>query len=466
MTKYSRIRTRFMLVQIALDSVVAYASVYISSLLGVKAPAVLLLTFAVLSAISIPLLFGFTGLYRTRRLIKRSRDLFAVIKTISIYIIIIFLLDSLFFRVLPSRIALSVFAGVSIVLITSTRWILEWIRRALRTKGADVSNALIIGTNETAKHIAFSIHEKIRRGYNVVGFLSLEKNPPSSINEHKCFGNIDELENVIQQQHIDEVIVCEPSWEAAKLVEMIALLREKGFKVWIVSALFDSVLEQTPLVFDRLDGLPIIDFNATKHSAPTRAVKRIIDILGALIAIILGSALWLAIAAAIYIEDRGKIIFHHTRIKKDAAPFKFYKFRSMVINAEAQKQELAKNNERSGQAFKIKNDPRITKTGAFIRKYSLDEFPQLLNVLKGDMSLIGPRPATPDEVKEYETWHRIRLDGVAGCSGLWQVSGRADLSFNDMVLLDILYLCNQSVFLDCELILRTFSTIVMAKGAY
>jgi exopolysaccharide biosynthesis polyprenyl glycosylphosphotransferase len=195
--------------------------------------------------------------------------------------------------------------------------------------------------------------------------------------------------------------------------------------------------------------------------------KRLFDIVGAGLGLVLLSPLFLIIALLMKIEEpKGPIIFKQTRVGKDGKEFNMYKFRSMVVNAEAMLDSLIYLNETTGAMFKMKNDPRITKLGRFIRKTSIDELPQLWNVLRGDMSLVGPRPPLPREVKEYTTYDFQRLFVIPGCTGLWQISGRSNLGFHEMVELDMEYIRKRSTLFDLSIILKTFKVFFDGKDAY
>ncbi|RZT21371.1 exopolysaccharide biosynthesis polyprenyl glycosylphosphotransferase [Fictibacillus sp. BK138] len=196
-------------------------------------------------------------------------------------------------------------------------------------------------------------------------------------------------------------------------------------------------------------------------------LKRGVDIVGALIGIILLSLVFLATAILIKKEDsKGPILFKQIRVGKDGKKFYMYKFRSMVSDAEERLAELLQYNEIEGAMFKMKEDPRITKIGKFIRKTSIDELPQLWNVLRGDMSLVGPRPPLPREVREYTKYHKQRLIVTPGCTGLWQVSGRNNLGFDQMVELDLYYISNRSIMYDIKIIIKTITSIIKSNGAF
>ncbi|MGP6148693.1 sugar transferase [Priestia flexa] len=195
--------------------------------------------------------------------------------------------------------------------------------------------------------------------------------------------------------------------------------------------------------------------------------KRAIDIIGALLGLIVLSVVFLVVAIAIKLEDpKGPVFFGQTRVGKNEKEFKMYKFRSMITDAESRLQDLLKHNETTGAMFKMKNDPRVTKIGRFIRKTSIDELPQLWNVLKGDMSLVGPRPPLIREVMEYTEYDKQRLLVLPGCTGLWQVSGRSNIGFEEMIELDLLYVQTRSILIDIKIILKTIILLFGSNDAY
>jgi exopolysaccharide biosynthesis polyprenyl glycosylphosphotransferase len=195
--------------------------------------------------------------------------------------------------------------------------------------------------------------------------------------------------------------------------------------------------------------------------------KRTMDIIGAIVGLILTSIIFLVVAIAIKLEDpKGTVFFSQTRVGKNGKEFKMYKFRSMVSDAEERLKDLLKYNETTGAMFKMKNDPRVTKVGRFIRKTSIDELPQLWNVLKGDMSLVGPRPPLPREVEQYTEYDKQRLLVTPGCTGLWQISGRSNVGFKEMVELDLQYIRNRSILLDIKIIFKTVLVLFGSKDAF
>ncbi|ARQ92328.1 sugar transferase [Levilactobacillus brevis] len=211
----------------------------------------------------------------------------------------------------------------------------------------------------------------------------------------------------------------------------------------------------------------VIDLGHERHRYMYRVVKRVFDFVASLLGLILLSPVFLIVAIAIKLEDpKGPVFYSQTRLGKQQQPFKMYKFRSMIVNADKLLKKLADQNEVDGAMFKIKRDPRVTNVGRFIRKHSLDELPQLMNVLLGQMSLVGPRPPLPREVAEYTEYDRQRLLVKPGCTGLWQVTIRNEASFKEMVRLDLLYIRNRGVWFDVKVLVKTIGILLKPNGAY
>ncbi|MBC7659382.1 MAG: sugar transferase [Chitinophagaceae bacterium] len=204
----------------------------------------------------------------------------------------------------------------------------------------------------------------------------------------------------------------------------------------------------------------------SQASSVQRLAKRLLDITGALIGLILLSPVFVALGLLIRLDSNGPVFYSQTRVGRNGRLFKFYKFRSMVIDADALKAQLMSQNEVDGPAFKMKADPRVTRLGLFIRKSSFDELPQLWNVIKGDMSLVGPRPAIPEEVSQWEAWQFQRLSVEQGCTCIWQVSGRSDTNFQQWMRMDLEYVRTWSIALDIALIVRTILVMLTGRGAY
>jgi exopolysaccharide biosynthesis polyprenyl glycosylphosphotransferase len=217
---------------------------------------------------------------------------------------------------------------------------------------------------------------------------------------------------------------------------------------------------------DDVGGIPLIGVRETNIGTWNSLVKRFMDIIGGLIGIVVGAPLMLVIAILIRIDSPGPVIFKQKRIGRGGRAFVVYKFRTMRVGAEEEQQKLSSLNEADGPLFKIRNDPRHTRIGRWLRRISLDELPQLLNVLRGERSLVGPRPPMASEVQHYQDWHKQRLQVSPGLTGLWQVSGRSELPFDEQCMLDIYYIENWSPWLDLWIMVKTIPTVLLARGAY
>jgi len=277
-------------------------------------------------------------------------------------------------------------------------------------------------------------------------------------------GAFRELEHLLTEQVIDEGHVCLPVRSSYELIQSIAhLCVGVGVPVRLVADLFPLRLA-TSRAF-RMGQIPMLSLSTVPESAGQLAIKRLLDIAVSLSLLMGLSPFFLLIAVLIKLETRGPVFFLQERVGVNQRRFKIYKFRSMVADAEDQRKRLDALNEADGPVFKIRNDPRITRVGRFIRKYSIDELPQLINVLNGEMSLVGPRPPIPAEVEQYTWDQRRRLSVKPGMTGLWQVSGRSDLSFKEWVELDLQYIDSWSIWEDFMILLKTFRVVIEGRGA-
>jgi exopolysaccharide biosynthesis polyprenyl glycosylphosphotransferase len=277
-------------------------------------------------------------------------------------------------------------------------------------------------------------------------------------------GGTDKLGEVVAARGIDEVIIALPPRDHDRIVEMIDLCRQYDVEFKVVPDLYTMALDNVNI--HEVAGMPLIGLKPPQISGWNFFVKRTMDV--ALSAFVLGAFSWLfmLIAVAIKIDSRGPVLFKQERVGRGGRRFTCYKFRTMVNDAEAQRAGLEASNRQGSLLFKLKDDPRRTRVGRILRRSSLDEVPQFINVLTGSMSVVGPRPAIPPEVAEYEDWHFDRLLVLPGLTGLWQVNGRSNLSFDEMVRLDLYYAENWSPWLDIKTMLRTVPAIVTARGAY
>ncbi|HKZ69099.1 MAG TPA: sugar transferase [Anaerolineales bacterium] len=302
-------------------------------------------------------------------------------------------------------------------------------------------------------------------GYFVVGFVDDDPVRGSTdLGRFHALGGLDGVESIIKKEKVDEIIITIPWMYHRRIAALVAVCERRAVRPRVVPELFQFSLSRVDV--DDLGGIPLI--GVKEHTLPTtaRLVKRTMDVVFAALALAVLWPVFLIVAMAIKLESRGPALFAQSRVGQNGKLFKAYKFRSMYQDAEEQLTNLSERNEASGPLFKIKDDPRRTRVGRLLRRTSLDEFPQLINVLKGEMSWVGPRPALPQEVEQYEPWQRQRLDVSQGITGLPQVSGRSDLTFDEMCLLDIYYIENWSLSLDLTILLRTIPQVLLGRGAY
>jgi len=416
--------------------------------------------------VSLFVAFKYVDVYRQRRFLTGNREAGRITQAIFAFTLV----NAVLAYLLPTKLLFSrLTLGLSFVsctgLVLLGRHLVTRLRTALRREGFDTTVALIVGTGPVGRLLAQEIHQTPLHGYRLLGFLEEgEEAEKGWLDGVRVFGGRDRLQRVCRRLRVEEVFVCRPEWEAERIMDLFTRLRPFGVRIRLASNLFNVVIERVGVPVDAIGETPILDFGAGGMHGWRRVVKRGIDVVVAAALLLLLSPIWIAIALAILLEDGRPVLHRQTRLGEGGAPFTCYKFRSMIRDAETRREELEAANEMAGPVFKIRDDPRITKVGRLLRTYSLDEAPQLWNVLRGDMSLVGPRPPLPREVSAYDAWHKKRLQGPMGLSGLWQVSGRNELDFEDMVLLDIYYLRNQSLFLDYRILVRTLFTVLLGQG--
>jgi exopolysaccharide biosynthesis polyprenyl glycosylphosphotransferase len=260
------------------------------------------------------------------------------------------------------------------------------------------------------------------------------------------------------------VITTLPWMHQRKILRIVRQCERHRVQVYIVPDLLQTTINRVSI--EKLGEVPMIGMREEAIGRGWRVVKRIVDVVGSLVAMILGAPLAILVAILIKLDSPGPVVFSQTRCGEREELFVFFKFRTMCVGAEAEKQELITQSNGDKRLFKLKHDPRITRVGRFLRKFRIDEYPQFFNVLRGDMSIVGPRPPVPSEVEHYLEWHRRKLDVPVGITGLSQVSGGSDLSFDEWALLDIWYAENWTFLLDLKILLRTIGVILLGKGGY
>ena len=320
---------------------------------------------------------------------------------------------------------------------------------------------MVVGSGASAQHLGQALEQSADYGVRLMGFLDDE---PGQVELSQAYQQypLSQLPELLRQQVIDEIIFAVDSGRLAGMEEVFLLCDEEGVRTRVVVDFFPHVNSQVYL--DRLGNTPLLTFSAAPHDEIRLLLKRVTDILLAAAALVLLLPFMLLIALLIPLTSPGPAIFRQERCGLNGRRFVFYKFRSMCDNAEELKASVAHLNQRS-TAFKIPNDPRLTRLGWFLRKFSIDEWPQLWNVLKGDMSLVGPRPAVPEEVEMYQRWQRRRLRMRPGLTCLWAVAGRDALDFETWMKMDMQYIDTWSLALDWKIILRTIPRVLTGRGA-
>jgi exopolysaccharide biosynthesis polyprenyl glycosylphosphotransferase len=302
-------------------------------------------------------------------------------------------------------------------------------------------------------------------GFQIFGFLDDNPNKgETDIGRFKALGSTENLAAILEDEAIDEVIITLPWQYHRKIVSLMAQCERKDVRARVVPDLFQMTLNRMQI--EDVAGVPMIGIRETGIGGLNQLIKRSIDVIFSATALVIGAPLMGLIALMIKMESPGPVLFRQERVGKNGLLFELYKFRSMVDGAEQRQAELEALNEADGPLFKIKADPRLTRLGKWLRRLSLDELPQFYNVLRGDMSLIGPRPPIPAEVEQYQEWHKRRLEVSPGITGLWQVSGRSELTFDEMALLDIYYIENWSLGLDTKILWQTVPRVLFGSGAY
>lgn len=410
-------------------------------------------------------IFWTEGLYNFRRKHSAFTDAYIILRGVVTGVAALYILSLLHRAVLLSRL-IPAYAGATIgTLLTASRVVEKTIEGQLRRRGYGVQRVLIVGAGETGRTIMRNIVAQPELGYQVVGFVDDKPERGNrDLGRFKGLGSTDQIPEIIKNHSVDMVIITLPWLYHRKILGIMSQCERLRVGVKIVPDLFQMSLSQVDI--DDLGGIPLIGTKTVSIKGWNLALKRAIDVVFSSLFLVLLSPLMLLIAMLIKLDSPGPAIFKQTRIGRGGRPFTVYKFRSMHVGAELEREAVASLNEASGPLFKIRDDPRRTLLGKFLRRSSLDELPQLFNVLKGEMSLVGPRPALPCEVEQYQEWHKKRLETWPGMTGLWQVSGRSNLSFEDMVLLDIYYVENWSLWLDLKIALRTIPAILLGIGAY
>lgn len=357
------------------------------------------------------------------------------------------------------------FFATGIPLLLLGRYLIRRLVHASRRAGRLQFPVLIAGDLDHIEDVAAVLIRERWLGYEVVGALTTDVSAASTPSGIPILGAPEDAVTMLAESGSTALIVTDGAFRRGRdFNELARELEDVNATTIIVPSLTDisaSRMDVRPVA-----GIPLVHIEQPRAAAAVRWMKRLFDLVGSSVLIVVGIPIFAVTALVIKAEDRGPVFFKQQRAGLHGKPFACLKFRSMVVDAERRLPALRESNEAAGVLFKLAHDPRITRTGRFIRRYSIDELPQLFNVWLGDMSLVGPRPALTAEVQQYASHVRRRLDVRPGMTGLWQVSGRSDLSWDDTVRLDLYYVDNWSMLQDLAILARTFGAVVRSRGAY
>ena len=333
------------------------------------------------------------------------------------------------------------------------------LAREIARRRAPAERCLLVGSSDATHHVIRGLRETRRVKADVIGRMPLDG---SERPHHRVMAD---LEQAIVAGDVHRVILAPEHTDSDEFLDMISLVKSLGVRVSVLPRIFEVV--GTAVEFDTLNGVTVLGIRRFGLVRSSRAVKRAMDIVGSLLALLALAPVIIAVAIAVAVTSRGPVLFRQTRVGRDGRRFTMLKFRTMVSDAEQRKHEIESLNEMGGPVFKVTNDPRVTPFGRWLRKYSVDELPQLINVLRGEMSLVGPRPLPVDEVSRFDDLaHRRRLSVRPGLTCLWQVSGRNEVrDFKEWVRLDLEYIDNWSLWLDVKILWRTIPAVLAGTGA-
>lgn len=406
------------------------------------------------------------GLYRRRLGLEWLGEIFAIARAATVgmaaAIIVTYLFDKLIDQ--HSRGVLALTWGLIIVFCGLGRGLTRLILIQLHRRGWNVRRVVVAGSTTMSKMVIQNLTNRRDQGYQLVGFLHENGSAPEGFGRFRSLGSVANAADVIDRYEVDEVVIALAATSHGDILAIRDHCVRHNVALKIVPDLFEMSLSRVRM--DDIAGIPLIDVVESPLQGLNFLLKRFLDVLFALLALIVLSPLFILVALAIRLDSAGPVIIAQERVGHDGRSFPFFKFRSMHQDAEKQHSKMQQQYGSDDRIFKHKHDPRRTRIGRIIRRLSIDELPQLFNVLRGEMSLVGPRPALPGEVTRYESWHHKRFDTVPGMTGLWQVSGRSDLNFDEMVLMDIYYIDNWSLTLDLKILLRTPAAVLTMRGAY
>ena len=358
---------------------------------------------------------------------------------------------------------IALFAGIDLLALAVLRGGIKLFLKVKYRNGNHLSNILIVGTGSLAREFIQKAKENIDWRFRILGLLDWEESKKGElVSGTQVIGTLKDLPRIIKNSHLDYIVYAVPRRFLNLIEESLNICEKMGVSTCILADYFPNGLCKQKVL--TLEEKPLILFSSGPKKDEFIIAKEILDRALSFLMVILLSPIFLLSALLVKISSKGPVLFKQVRVGLNGKKFILYKFRTMVENAEELKPGLLNKNEMDGPVFKIKEDPRVTRLGGFLRKTSLDELPQLFNILKGDMSLVGPRPPLPSEVSNYDLWHRRKLCMKPGLTCLWQVNGRNKINFEKWMKLDLEYIDNWTLFLDFKILLKTIPAVLSGSG--
>ena len=411
--------------------------------------------------------FGLYKLYNWDQLYRGSGYYFRIFKAISINIVMVVTLGYLIQTFSFSRIWIGLLYIFSIAFIFLTRFIINILTQKIIRRLGLSSKTLIVGIGEDARRIEDSLKKYKAENFKIVGYIEKEERIEKERNYAKKFnilGCLEDLREVVVRSNVQKVIISSKEYGYDEILSMLEELKSLDVLVLMFPGFFEFSVRRINM--REAGGIPLIQVSNVGFFGVDLFYKNIIDYgLGGIL-FLLFIPIYLAVGLLIKIDSKGPVFYRQKRYTKNYKEFYIYKFRTMYLDADKRLGELKKYSEVDGPIFKMREDPRVTRVGRFLRKFSIDELPQVINVLRGDLSLVGPRPPIPEEVSRYEEWQKKRLNVKQGITGLWQVSGRSDTNFEEMARLDLYYIQNWSIGMDIKILLKTIPAVLFGRGAY
>ena len=413
------------------------------------------------------LVFGIYRMHDWDKIFRGSGHYFKIFKSIVINIVFIIIIGYLFETFSFSRIWIFLLFIFSILFLFLSRFTIGLLTRIIINKLSLLSKTLIIGIGESGRRIEDALQKDPSSNFNIVGYIEKKERIDEDLDYAKSFlvlGYLKNLRKIILKTDTRKVIISSREYRYFEILDVLDALKGLDVLVLMFPGFFEFSIRRMSM--REVSGVPLFQISNIGLFGFNKICKNLLDYSLGLLFFIIFIPIYLFVSILIKIDSKGPVLFKQRRYTGDYKEFYIYKFRTMYLDAEDRLKDLKKYSEADGPLFKMKDDPRITRIGKFLRRLSIDEFPQIINVLKGELSLVGPRPPIPEEVGKYKEWQKKRLNVKQGITGLWQVSGRSDLSFEEMVRLDLYYIQNWSIGMDIKILLKTITVVLLGRGAY